>query len=191
MANVTYPNVYQDLLDAIDLFNFDLRWIISVSCIADVDFHGRLLMSTIAPLIVLGLLGVTYCLALYKNRGSEHALQNVRHKHVSTVLLVTFLVYSSVSSAVFQTFACQDIDAGNGSRSPEEFASDYRLRADYRIECRSPRHKEFMIYAGFMVLVYPVGIAALYAGLLYRKRKALTDRDGRSNSRLARATSEI
>lgn len=73
-----------------------------------------------------------------------------------------------------QTYACDPLEDGKKY-----------LRADYRIECDSTRHKYFMAYAGFMILVYTVGIPAFYGFLLFRHRDVLTkddaDREGVSD----------
>ena len=161
-ANVTYPGVYQDFLSAIDVVNFDLGSALAAGCLwSSIDFHGRLLVSTIGPLVVVGFLAMTYLIAVRRN-SSESAVEKVRHKHQTALLLLTFLVYSSVSSMVFQTFACERLDDG----------IEY-LRADYRIHCTDAKHKAFEVYAGFMVLVYPVGIPLLYAVLLFQRRDVL------------------
>lgn len=162
MANITYPDVYQRFLDGVDVLNFDLSWVFSAGCFMDVDFHDRLLLSTIGPIAVMVLLAGTFAVAERRNRGSQAALQKVQHKHVSMLLLVTFLVYSSVSATVFQMFACEHLADGK----------DY-LRADYRIECDSSKHRALLVYAGIMILVYPVGIPLLYSFLLYRSRAIL------------------
>ncbi|CAB1118550.1 unnamed protein product [Ectocarpus sp. CCAP 1310/34] len=163
VANVTYPDVYQDFLDAMDVFNFDLSWVFSTGCIFDIDFHDRLLVSTISPLVALSFLACTNAAVARTNRGSPRNLQNnVWQKHVSMGLLLTFLVYSNVSSVLFQSFACEELHDGKNY-----------LRSDYRIECDSSGHKAFQAYAGFMIVLYPVGIPALYAGLLFRDRDVL------------------
>ena len=163
VANVAYPPVYQRFLDGVNVLNFDALWIPSAGCIVDVDFHDRLLVSTIGPLVALALLAATFTVARHRNRGSETALERVRHKHMSMVLLISFLVYSSVSATVFQTFACEDLDDGNNY-----------LRADYRIECDSSKHQAFEFFAFVMVAVYPVGIPLFYACLLYKSRRVLS-----------------
>ncbi|CAM9433236.1 unnamed protein product [Laminaria digitata] len=136
----------------------------SVGCIVGMDFHGHLLLTTIGPILVFAFLGVTYALAVERNRGSAAALGSIQRKHLSAALLVTFLVYSPVSSALFQMFACEELHDDK-----------YYLRADYRIECDLPRHRSLQVYAGFMILVYTVGIPLLYASLLFRNRDVLTD----------------
>lgn len=135
VANVTYAGVYGQFLDGISsVISFDLGPVLSAGCMAKTDFHARLVISTLGPLIALGALGVTFQVAARRNRGSEEALQAVRRQHFSMALLVTFLIYSSVSSTVFRTFGCETLDGG------EEY-----LRADYTIKCTDAKHKAFQV----------------------------------------------
>ena len=149
-AMITYPGVYQDWLSVIDgVINFDLGSLLAAGCLwPDIDFHDRLLINTLWPLFVVGVLGMTYWIK-HKKRASFD-------KHLRVLLLLTFVVYSSVSSVVFQTFACDPLGDG----------IEY-LRADYRIKCTDSKHQKIVWYAGVMVVVYPVGIPLLYFGLLY------------------------
>ncbi|CAM9790765.1 unnamed protein product [Scytosiphon promiscuus] len=166
-ANVTYPGVYQDFLSVVDVVNFDLGSVVAAGCLwSSVDFHVRLLISTLGPLASVGFLAMTYRIAVHKHGGvgNTAVLERIRHKHQTALLLLTFLVYSSVSSMVFQTFACETLDDG----------IEY-LRGDYRIYCTDATHKAFEVYAGFMMIVYPVGIPLLYAILLYQHRHVLSD----------------
>ena len=172
VANVVYPRLYQRLLDVIALANFDLGWIPSASCIMDVDFHGELIAATVGPLILVALLGLTYIIALHRNRGSERALGAVRQKHANATVVIALLLYSMASSAVFRAFACDPLDDGK-----------VYLRSDYRIECNSLKHKAFQIYAAFMLVVYPLGIPIMFALLLFRNRKALVDTSLRNDTR--------
>ena len=121
-----------------------------------IDFYNRLLLATLAPIAVLGLLVVTYVKAKIRNRASELAVRRVQHKHLSAALFVAFFVYSSVSYTVFQTFVCDKMDDG------EEY-----LRAAYDLTCTTDHH------AKFMVCVYPVSIPAVFTFWLARNRKDL------------------
>ncbi len=154
--------MYERFLDGLKVFNFDLSWVLSAGCIFDVDFHGRLLMATIGPIVAMLFLAVAYLAAARIHRSAPETLQNVWSRHVSMVLLLTFFVYSSVSSVLFMAFACEDLDDGKNY-----------LRADYRIECDSPRHRGFQVYAVFMIGVYTVGIPVLYGMFLFRDREIL------------------
>ncbi|CAN0591359.1 unnamed protein product, partial [Laminaria digitata] len=85
-------------------------------------------------------------------------------KHSSALFWVSFLVYATVSSSTFQTFACDDFDNGPS-----------HLRVDHSLECYTPQHTMFRVYAGVMGVVYPFGIPAYYMAVLYRNRAALKD----------------
>ena len=165
MANVVYPSLYQGVLDAIAFVNFNFSWVVSAGCIMDVDFHDELTAATASPLVVVAMLGLRYIIAVHRNHHeSERALRKIRRKHANAAILVAFLFYSSASSAVFRAFACESLDDGKKY-----------LRSDYRIECDSPKHRAFQIYAGFMIAVYPLGIPMLFAILLFRSRRVLTN----------------
>ena len=166
-ANVTYPGAYQAFLSAIDVINFDLGSVLAAGCVwSDIDFHDRLLIGTLCPLVIVGFLAITFRIAMRRNGVATHAREKIRRKHQTALLLLTFLVYSSVSSTVMQSFACETLDDG----------IEY-LRADYRIHCEDAKHKIFEAYAGIMVFVYPLGIPLLYAILLFQRRDILADGD--------------
>ena len=174
VANVTYPKAYEHFLHAIDVINLDLGWMLSAGCIwPGLDFHDRLLFTTLGPLAVLACLGVTYAFAVCKARrqpmqssptqvSRDVARETVDRKHMSVLLLMTFLIYSSVSSSIFRMFTCERLDDGN-----------VYLRADYQILCTDNKHRALQTYAGLMIVVYPVGIPLMYAILLYRLRGIL------------------
>ena len=172
--------MYQTFLNAIDVINPDFGVVVSTGCLwPGVDFHDRLLASTLWPLAALGLLMVTYTMALRKKSAScETVRETIRNKHLSVVLLLLFLVYSSVSSNVFRMFACDPVDDGNSY-----------LRADYRIMCTDAKHQTLQVYAAVMIAVYPVGIPLLYAVLLYRHRAILSDSG--ANKAKARAIADL
>lgn len=144
------------------MLNFDIGWVLSAGCFVTIDFHDRVITSTVGPIVTMGVLGLTYAVGCRRNRVREAALNKVRRKHVSVALWITFLIYSSVSSTLFQMFSCETLEDGNTY-----------LRADYRIECSSTKHQTLQIYAGLMILVYPVGVPLAYAVLLFWGRDAL------------------
>ena len=162
VVDVVYPEVYEEFLAVLNLVNFDLGLVPAVSCVMDINFYGRLLFATIAPLAVLGALGLTYAVARLRNNHSRAGLQAARGKHLSVALFVLFIVYSSVSFTVFQTFVCETLDD----------RVTY-LRADYSLTCSTRAHTAWKTYAGLMILVYPVGIPALFAWWLFSNRRDL------------------
>lgn len=172
-ANVTYPDLYQRFLDGLNFINFDPGWLFSTGCLVHMDFHDRLLLSTMGPVVVMALLGVTYAVATWRYHASAAARREVHRRHLSVLLLLTFLIYSPVSSTLFQMFPCESLDDGNTY-----------LIADYRIECDSNGHRLLQIDAGFMIIIFPIGIPLYYALLLYAKRDVLKDENRRKDNEL-------
>lgn len=134
----------------------------SYSCLFSHDFYGRLLFATIAPLVVLAVLAYASHFAQRRYKDSSRRMDEVRGKHVSAALFVSFFVYSSVSYTVLQTYICDSLDDG------EEY-----LQADYSLKCSTQRHIAYTAYASLMVIIYPVGIPAVFSWWLVRNRKHL------------------
>ena len=126
------------------------------------DFYDRLVVSTVAPLFVLLACVGTFFVSKTRNRHCTTAGAIVKHKHVSVGLFVLFFVYSSVSFTIFQTFVCDPLDDGNAY-----------LRADYSITCYTEMHTTYVVYASLMLVIYPVGIPALFAWWLALNRREL------------------
>ncbi|CAM9282846.1 unnamed protein product, partial [Laminaria digitata] len=158
-----YPELYQDFVSKLNPINLDLEFVFSYSCLVTNDLYDHLLFATIAPLVVLVLLVGSYFIGKKRNSCSASAMREVRHKHQAAVLYVTFLVYSPVSYKIFQTFGCDELDDG-----------ETYLRADYSLSCLTSCHSWYKAYALIMVGVYPVGIAAAFAGLVFWHRRDLT-----------------
>lgn len=150
----------------LNLINLDLDLFFSYSCLVSYNFYDRLVFATVTPLIVLVLLVVSYFIGTKRRGRSESAMRETRHKHQAAVLYVALLVYSPVSYRIFQTFCCQGLDDG-----------ETYLKADYSISCLTSRHSGYVAYALAMVCVYPVGVPAVLAWLLFRNRRGLVKSD--------------
>jgi hypothetical protein len=166
------PAFYQRFLGWTDVFNFNLGWLLSLSCVTKINFHKRLLIITASPLVVAGILGFIYAvvahkLKMYRERNPGAAsrrparLEKLKNRLYLVFLAMPFLIYSTVSTTVLQTFACERVDNVNPS------ATAQYLRADYSIQCDTDKHKAFQYYAAVMVVVYPFGIPLFYCWLLY------------------------
>jgi hypothetical protein len=66
------------------------------------------------------------------------------------------LILPSTTSKIFETFVCIDVD------------SEKYLLADLSIKCYTQFWYNGVIYASFMILVYPIGIPIMYLLMLYR-----------------------
>eukprot|EP00903_Cladosiphon_okamuranus_P015456 g14274.t1 len=113
-----------------------------------------------ATIVHIGAL--TYTVASSRNSHSPDGLRAATGKHLSLALFVMFIVYSSVSYIVFQTYVCETLDDG----------ITY-LRADYSLTCTTSVHTAWEVYAGIMIIVYPVGIPVVFAWWLVPNRHAI------------------
>lgn len=74
-------------------------------------------------------------------------------------------VFTSTSTVVFTTFACDD-----GAVEGESY-----LRADYGISCNTDKHVWYKVYAGIMILVSSCfGTKTLVAGVALRSWRVIT-----------------
>ena len=170
VVNVQYPPAYEKFLAVLSVVHLNLGSILSLSCVMDTNFYARLMFATIAPMAVLGALAITYRVAMLRNGHSIHAMRVARNKHISVGLFLLFVVYSSVSYTIFQTFVCDSLDSGVSY-----------LRADYDLVCWTRIHDRYMTYAGVMVLVYPVGIPAVFAWVLFINRDGIKSVEDNTN----------
>ena len=82
-------------------------------------------------------------------------------------LFLTFVLVSSVSSSVFQVWACEPFEYAAGE-------DHYFLRKDYSIQCySSEEHARARHLAYALIVIWPVGVLILYTTLLFRARSAL------------------
>lgn len=165
VVDVEFPDVYEKFLSALSLVNFNLGFFLSFFCVVETNFYGRLFFSTLVPLAVLGVLAATYAVSRRNNGHSDAGMQRATHKHLSIALFIMFAVYSSVSFTIFQTFICETLD------DEVEY-----LRADYSLTCKTSTHTAMKVYAGLMVVVYPLGIPAVFALWLISNRHELKTR---------------
>ena len=97
-----------------------------------------------------------------RNSPSIQGKRVARNKHLAVGLFILFMVYSSVSYTIFQTFVCDTLDSG----------VTYP-RADYNLVCWTGTHVAYTTYAGIMIVVYPVGIPVVFAGALFKNRDSI------------------
>ncbi|CAM9313997.1 unnamed protein product, partial [Laminaria digitata] len=157
ITGVEFPASYSQFLTWINVVNLDIGDLFSASCVLpSLNFYLRLLASTLTPLLLAAGLG----------RAGVIARRDAWSRHVAAGLFLTFLVFTSVSTVVFKTFPCDD-----GVVDGESY-----LRVDYSISCKSNLHMFFLVYAGLMILVYPIGTPVLYAAILWKNRESLNPR---------------
>ena len=86
-----------------------------------------------------------------------------RHRDLGVWIAIgwLFLVYTILCRTTFRSFACHDIE------------QESYHQTDYTIDCNSSAYKAYRVVAVFFVALYPVGIVAVFAALLYLNRRVL------------------
>ena len=96
ITGIEFPESYSKFLSWISVVNLDIRNIFSASCILpSVNFYVGLLVSTLAPLLLIALLVLTYQIAKYRagiEESAEVARRAAWSRHMAAGLLLTFLV---------------------------------------------------------------------------------------------------
>jgi hypothetical protein len=174
ITGLPLPPLYYKFVRWVSAVNVDVQWLMPSGCLIEMNFHQQLLVVTLMPLVFIALLGALQCVFVWRNTGIVRGLHEFKQRsealaaatvrHSTVFLGFTFLIFSTVSTAVLQTFACDQFsDVGQSW-----------LRADYSILCTSATHRGYQAYAAVMIFVYPLGIPALYAWLLWRNKEHIT-----------------
>ena len=156
-----------DLLGVMALLsNVDLTWLVgnaAFRCVHDYDHYDILLVTTLSPIVLALLLFVCTSATVYYL--IPRLMRSVRHHTASALLFMLFLIYPYVSQTVLGTFWCESFPDADVRFNLTTSA----LRADYRLSCEhdaDPERLGFEIYAGIMLVVYPVGVVLLYSSVL-------------------------
>jgi hypothetical protein len=162
---VRWPQVFLDFLSFFSVFAFDLLGTFKLGCFMSYDAHSSMYgISTVLLALELGTI-VGLCVS---QRGGK--ARRKTQKLVAFQLLITYLVYPFGCKVIFSMFDCIKVDG-----------QDY-LRSDISIRCDTPAHKSAEAFSVFMILVFPLGLPALYFGMLWHNRERLFGKDKGSMS---------
>jgi hypothetical protein len=170
VLEIRFPPIFEKFIRLLSsTLNLDALQLARIDCIVDTNFYTSLLTQTLLPIFMSVLIFLCFLVAKFANRGARESQAQHADRAWSTFLALTYIVFASVSTTIFDTFNCNQI-----GDDPH-----FWLARDHSIDCKSPEHASFKTYASFMIMVYPIGIPLLYAVLLYRSRDRLVkpDRD--------------
>ncbi|GMH48997.1 hypothetical protein TrVE_jg8778 [Triparma verrucosa] len=170
VLEIRFPTIFEEFMRLIlSTLNLDALQLARVDCIVDTNFYTTLVTQTLLPIVISVLIFLFFLVAKFSNRRSKEKQAYHADTAWSTFLALTYIVFASVSTTIFDTFNCGQI-----GDDPH-----FWLARDQSIDCESPEHASFKTYASVMIWVYPIGIPLLYAVLLFRSRDRLVkpDRD--------------
>lgn len=155
--------------------NLDFTWVISSAafrCAYNYTHYSILIAATVGPMVVtavvfLSTASTAYCLV-------PKLLSRVLRYATSAMLLLLFLIYPFVSRTVLSTFWCEQFPDADSAYwlTRSALIADYTLSCEYDVDAnRLPAE----IYAGFMILVYPIGSVAIYILMLHGYRDRIAE----------------
>ena len=136
----------------------------------DSNFHDRLVLTTVAPMVVVGGVFLAWVvlrqrIRLMGGRDIHASVASLTAKSIRLSVMVLFTVFPMVSTTIFQTFQ-YDRRLNDGSAF---------LKADYSIEQQDANHQGYVAYAIVMCLLYCFGIPVASWAALRMKRTQIQD----------------
>jgi hypothetical protein len=197
---VTLPLAFTKAMDAFSFVNSSISSIFPLGCAAQYDFVFKLYINTMVP-VMIGIVMVIGFLLEYlvqrrriqsnsnRQKGDKRkAFEKIKNKYVNVFLYISYLMLPGVSTIIFQTFTCIEVDPDG---SDEGGGSSLYLSADTTISCDSSYYKGAVVYACFCVLLYPVAVPLLYFLLLYQARDEISSRQVNMNEEELRLVSKV
>ena len=166
---VSYPDAFEALVSWMSFIELDFVRIIPVECMMPHNFFYKLFASTSIPLGLAGIILVCGKLASLARRDPTERREVWIYAY-SWFLLLTYVVFTGVSTTVLRFFNCVEYESVNADGSSKML---YVLQADHSISCESESYKEWKGYAWIMVFIYPVGIPSWYLLELLWWRKGI------------------
>ena len=154
------------------------------------SYLNRLLVSAFWPIALIGLI-ILGCVVYVGGRrvrarepldreGWRAVLTTALLRALPPCLIVTFVCVPMASMRILRTFTCLHFTVDDITGEGATYLAD-----DLSISCDSPEYKEVEAWAIGLLFLWPLGVPALYACLLWKCRNAIRTR--RPN-RLSRAT---
>lgn len=145
------------VLEVMSVIQLEIFSFVNFSCLGEWTFYHKLAAYTFLPLILsMVLYGVS---VLHRRRliqqGHFASLKDLRVRSLEFGFLICMFVYPVISQTIFQTFLCQQLDEDTS-----------RLVVDFQVDCNSEVYTFAVVYAGIMVLLWPIGVPLiLFVGM--------------------------
>jgi len=170
--DITFPELYNDVLSTMGRVSVPIKFL-PFGCIVPTldNFMFDLVLQTATPLLLMLVLELIN--KVLKARNRRHSAGKPAGLIVADLLadinfFIGFIVYPSVSTAIFMFFMEETFDG------PGEDGLTV-MRYDRSIETASSLYTAFVPYALVMLVVYPIGLPLQYALLLFRNRDELRE----------------
>ena len=160
LFGIKFPPIYSRVTSFVGgLFSLDFISFLPLGCMFPASFYNTLLAYTLFPLL-LSIVLIAIYFVLHKRTDKRSV--SLRNNIFEVFLAMTFILLPGVSVKIFSTFACHEFDDGTSY-----------LKVDYGIDCNASSHTFYTLFAGIMILIYPIGVPFSYWFLLWRQRHLL------------------
>jgi hypothetical protein len=157
--DVNFPRNYDSFLQRFKFVNIDGFNIPVFQCLVIDDYYSGFVGFTALPIVCFCILGLVMLGARVYYRHEPRKYRGVIDTCFHIFILSSYVVFVSESTKVLQYFTCHELDDGVSY-----------LFVDMRIRCDSERHRAYLPYVIFCLIVYPLGTTLLYAYLLVVNR---------------------
>lgn len=160
--DVTMPSSFTNFVNSFNFLGLSLSAAFPISCSGRFTFIDQLVLTTLAPLVIVLILVIAFFLEyayhrhkIQQNRSRRKGekaskFNEVKERYSNYVFYLTYLIMPSVTTTIFATFICTSIDP------EDEEGGDYLyLVADMSISCHSDYYHRGVMYACLMIVVYP------------------------------------
>jgi len=170
VLGVRFPPIFEGFTRLMSRFaNLSFLHVARVDCMVSINFYTTLASMTVAPMVcgsLIALIGFLF----YRRAGTDQGKKKeVLNDTAAVLLTLSYLVFASVSTVIFETFNCRTF-----GDNPTRF-----LVSDQSVSCDTGDHTWWQAYAGFMMIVYPFGTPCLYGWLLWKDRELLKKEEER------------
>jgi hypothetical protein len=169
VGTVEYPASFGNLMGSFSFVNIDVIAMMRALCVGDFGFYGVFLWNTLFPIVVTLLIVLHYFITKPKGEaGDPETLRKFSAFSWTMFCMLLFTIYPTSSSAVLKMFHCHELQFSDSE------TKSY-LYADYSIQCYEGSWNGYAAMAGFMLLVYPIGIPVFFIMALYPHTKIAAD----------------
>ena len=170
---VILPINFTSFMSALDFINIDLGSALPWNCVNDVDFIDFMVLMTLLPVAISMCIVIMYGIEYQFLRSRSLSREGVGSKYLLAFLWLTYLVLPFITTTIFSMFICTNIDPDDEDND----LSDTYLSVDMQISCESDRYKFGLLYACFMIVLYPFGVLLFYTCMLYSFKGAIMNRN--------------
>ena len=147
--NLPMPRLLMDFFSYFNFVSLNFFHGVAGDCLVQADYFDGLVVSTATPLLLL--LVLLLCVISLPSKR-----QSLRDRLKYLWLTITYTVLPTGTTVSVNTFLCEVLDTHD---PPGLDSADTRfLVSDYSLECGTPRHAKYKVYAVVCILLFPIGI---------------------------------